>query len=209
MNQTKTINHLFFIDTSTASTGQRRLVQEQVNDMLDSIRNSHIDDIHSDHLVTAFLFENNNLRCFYHQRSIQQIAHFVFPGEPTKKPGPVLDALATSIATWRAMNREGRNQNYHVTIFSPVRDSGSRKYSECTLKSIITSLKENRWNFTLINETPLISNLAKRLGISNYYICRKSTISRDRNFMIRQLQRQWLDRQLDTSRSNEDMEYAA
>lgn len=204
------INHLFIVDASSASSSLTSSIRAQVNDSLDSIRESNTKRNSLDHRITLFLFRNNHLKCVLSDVSIKEVGSFMLETKGETQTGQTLDALGTCIATWRAMNNRGSNNGkYSVTIFSTGRDHGSRKYSTCTLKTIIESLTENGWHFTMVSSNALLPRVSAQLGIKNYYVCRNSQMTRDRNFLITQLKRQWFTRQMEINVPVRRIDHAA
>jgi len=189
-----TVHHLFIIDTTQPNASH---LTSQVNDCLDSIRLSAKKHLSQTHRITLMALESDQVRCLYHDLDMSCAQDYIISDKKAHGPSQLLDAIGTCIATWRALSkRDLKSSKYQVTVFSSGRDRGSRKYSTCTIKTIISSLVSTGWKFTIIGSTPLLPQVAEKLGINNYYISKSESSARDRNFLISQLRRQWRRQQL-------------
>ena len=187
------VNHLFIIDASAEQGGAKSSITSQVNDSIESIKLNQDKETRFNHRLTMFLFQNNNLKCLYSDVGISDVRTF-FNNSENRAIGQTLDAIGSCIATWRALNAKNRVKGkFQVTIFSSGRDKNSRKYGLHTLKSIIESLSITGWQFTIVSSNVLLPRIAGQLGIKNYYVCRNTKITKDRNFLINQLKKQWVN----------------
>ena len=209
-HQNQQVNHLFFVDISGNIQSSNSSVTAQVNDSIDSIRQSQENSKYVDHRITLFLLQNNNLNCIYSDLSIHDVQTFFFTPNGQNVIGQTLDAIGTSIATWRALNvRNHVKGKFQVTLFTSGRDRGSRKYTSYTLKSIIESLSQCDWQFTIVSSNALLPRIAAQLGVKNYYVCRNSQLKRDKNFLINQLKRQWVIQNTSVEFIDETIDHAA
>ncbi len=187
-----TIQHLFIIDTSVRSYQEKSNLISRVNDSLDSIRLVAKRNYKQAQKITIMSIKDNQIKCMCHDLDITETNDFSIGTITLNEPVQLFDAIGTGIATWRALAHKRTDSIKHqVSLFTSGKDFGSRKYSICTLKSIITSLTTIGWQFTLIGRNPLLSLIASNLGIHNYYNCSAPQSYRERNFLISRLKKQW------------------
>lgn len=192
LNLPQTVRHLFVVDTAVITQSSKQQLIAQINDSLESIRNSARKYPNQTHRITLFSLDATGIKCTYNDVSIGDIISFQ-PKIALKHEVQLLDGVGAALGTWRALNkRSSAMDKYHVSIFTSGRDKGSKKYSMCTLKTIITSLRDSGWQFTMIGANPLLPHVAVHFGIESYYLCKPPYSTRERLFLINQLQRQWI-----------------
>ncbi len=199
-----TVHHLFIVDMNSTHAPTEKDILARVNDSLDSIRQSESKHNSQKHNITIMTITQGLIKCVCHDVHINQATHF---NETINKQGSnkaLFDAIGGSIATWRALSHLREHADSHqVSIFSDGKDESSKKYTACTLRTIITSLTGEGWKFTMIGTGALFPQVAKHIGIHNYYICRPPRTSKERNFLIAQLKRQWRLQQISNQLNSE------
>ena len=203
------VHHLLIVDmNSTHAPSQKDLIS-RVNDTLDSIREAVHKHKSQQHRVTVMTITQGLIKCVNHDLNINEVQNFNEPLDHKPNNKGLYDAIGGSIATWKALSHlRSLADSYQVSIFSNGKDQGSKKYTACSLKSIVTSLSSEGWKFTMIGSGSLFPQTAKHLGINNYYICRPPRSTKERNFLISQLRRQWRLQQV-SKQLNEDASVAA
>lgn len=190
-NSNSTVHHLLILDAFCKNDNQKSLVLSQVNDSIDAIRNSDTNDLTTEHRITLFVSSQNGISCKFFDLNVYDVGQIDLPNK-TVQATNLLDAIGGSIGTWRAMRKSKNIHNsYRVSIFTTGRDNASKKYSRCTLKMIIESLRKSGWTFIMIGAHPLLPRIAQQIGITHYYIKKDPFFQSERNFLISQLKRQW------------------
>ena len=176
---------------STHAPSQKDLIS-RVNDTFDSIREAVRKHKSQQHRITVMTITQGLIKCVCHNLNITEVQQFNEPVNQQPTNNGLYDAIGGSIATWKALSHlRSLADSHQVSIFSNGQDQGSKKYNACSLKSIVTSLSSEGWKFTMIGSGSLFPQTAKHLGINNYYICRPPRSTKERNFLIAQLRRQW------------------
>jgi len=203
------VHHLLIVDMNSARSRAQTDLISRVNDTLDSIRASMQKHNSQQHRITLMTITQGLIKCVCHDVNITDVVHFNEPLDHHTHNQCLYDAIGGSIATWRALSHlRSLADSHQVSIFSNGQDEGSKKYTVCTLRTIITSLTADGWKFTMIGSGSLFPQIAKQLGIHNYYICRPPRSTKERNFLISQLRRQWRLQQV-SSQLNKDTSVAA
>lgn len=203
------VHHLLIVDmNSTHAPSQKDLIS-RVNDTFDSIREAVRKHKSQQHRITVMTITQGLIKCVCHDLNIKEVQHFNEPIDQQPINKGLYDAIGGSIATWKALSHlRSLADSHQVSIFSNGKDLGSNKYNACSLKSIVSSLSSEGWKFTMIGSGSLFPQTAKHLGINNYYICRPPRSTKERNFLISQLRRQWRLQQV-SKHLNEDTSVAA
>ncbi len=203
------VHHLLIVDMNSPHIPTQKDLISRVNDTFDSIREAVRKHKSQQHRVTVMTITQGLIKCVCHDLNITEIPHFNEPIDHQAVNKGLYDAIGGSIATWKALSHlRSLADSHQVSIFSNGKDQDSKKYNACSLKSIVTSLSTEGWKFTMIGSGSLFPQTAKHLGINNYYICRPPRSTKERNFLISQLRRQWRLQQV-SKHLNEDNSVAA
>lgn len=203
-----TVQHLLIVDMYAPVPREQSDLIARVNDTLDSIKQTAKKNASQRHYVSIMTITNGLIRCISHNINIHEIVHFnqnIYAGHRNHQ---LFDAIGGCVATWRALEHlRIKSESQQVTLFSDGDDEGSKKYSFCTLRSLFTALIEERWKFTMVGSSSQLQQIAEKLGIFSYYRCRPPRSTKERNFLINQLKKQWRLRQL--SFQNNSQEHVA
>jgi len=203
------VQHLLIVDMYAPQSPDQTDLLARVNDTMDSIRQSASKHDSQRHFVTLMTITNGLIRCICHNISIYEVAHFNQKTYQGHRNQQLFDAIGGSIATWRALEHLRQEcDSCQVTLFSDGEDEGSTKYNYSSLKGIIRSLIQDGWKFTMVGSTTQLQKVAEQLGIFSYYRCRPPRSTKERNFLISQLKKQWRLRQLSVQ-NNADEQVAA
>jgi len=193
----QSIHHLFIIDLSQTKASSHTSFVSRVNDSIEALKKSQQTDAERSHRLTIMKIHGRQITCHAHDMAVSEAGHFFHSPIEGHSSTAVLDGIGASIGTWKALlGSSSPNKKHSVTIFSNMQDHGSLKYRTCTIKSIISSLKNAGWSFTLVGTTTLLPQIASRFEIPFYCICKAQGAKRERTFLISQLKRQWCRQQL-------------
>ena len=208
-NATFTVQHLLIVDLYAPIPKDQTDLISRVNDTLDSISQSAKKYSSQEHYVTIMTIHNGLIKCICHNISIHRVAHFNQATHTAHRNERLFDAIGGSIATWRALDSLRQPCDSHqVSIFTDVIDHGSKKYTYSSLRSVISALAQDQWKFALVGSSIQLQQIAEKLGIYSYYRCRPPRSTKERNFLINQLKKQWRLRQI-SIQNNRDEQVAA
>ena len=202
---TYTVQHLLIVDMYAPIPKDQTDLISRVNDTLDSITQSAKKFGSQEHYVTIMTINQGLIRCICHNISIYNVVHFNQPTNTAHRNERLFDAIGGSIATWRALQSLRPTPNSHqVSVFTDGIDHGSKKYTYSSLRSVISALIQDQWKFILVGSSVQLQNIAEKLGIYSYYRCRPPRSTKERNFLINQLKKQWRLRQISTQNNQEE-----
>jgi len=199
------VQHLLIVDMYAPVPNDQTDLISRVNDTLDSITQSAKKYGSQQHYVTIMTINNGLIRCICHNINIHAVAHFNQPTHTAHRNERLFDAIGGSIATWRALESLRQScDSRQVSIFSDGLDHGSKKYSIASIRSVISALIQDEWKFTLVGSSVQLQQIAEKLGIYSYYRCRPPRSTKERNFLINQLKKQWRLRQISTQNNQKE-----
>jgi len=200
-----TVQHLLIVDMYAPQPKEQTDLISRVNDTLDSITQSAKKYGSQQHYVTIMTITSGLIRCICHNINIHEVTHFNQPTHIAHRNERLFDAIGGCIATWRALESLRPSCDSHqVSIFSDGLDHGSKKYTFSSLRSVISALIQDDWKFTLVGSSIQLQQIAEKLGIYSFYRCRPPRSTKERNFLINQLKKQWRLRQISTQNNQEE-----
>ncbi len=157
---------LIILDESGSMCSIYKQALDGVNETLDTIRKSQVEDDTQRHFVSLVAFDSSHLRFIYNGTAAEKTENITTeqyrPGECT----PLYDAMGVSIHDLRT--RVADEDIVMVTVITDGEENSSQKYTASMVKALVDELRLKGWTFTYLGANQDVESVATGLNIDNY-----------------------------------------
>lgn len=157
---------LIILDESGSMCTIYKQALDGVNETLNTIRQSQVEDDTQRHFVSLVAFDSSHLRFIYNGTPAEKTKNITAeqyrPGECT----PLYDAMGVAINDLRT--RVADEDIVMVTVITDGEENSSQVYTSAMVKALVDELRLKGWTFTYLGANQDVEAVANDLNIDNY-----------------------------------------
>lgn len=162
------IYNVVIIDESGSMCCLKDAVMQGFNDTLTTIRENHkkFGD-NQTHFLSLVLFNSDHYNLIYDKATLDRVRRMHHRDYNPTGGTPLYDAIGKTVSEMRDYVASRENAAVMVTIITDGMENSSTKYHRDDINHLISELKEEGWQFTLIGAGVDAEQIGSQISISN------------------------------------------